>query len=78
MLLPHNENCKEQSFFTPHDSDTPDKIQEDLSISYVNSELEDHVFDYDSLCTDWGDTSIMLDIELHQPANLNNISPKPS
>ena len=61
LLFPHIESYKEQNTEIFHDSDTSDKIQNDLYKFYDNSDFDESDFDDETISNDPDDQSIMFD-----------------
>ena len=77
LLSPHIQSYHEQNHVTIHDSDTLDKIQNDLHNSYDTSELVDNVFGDDLLCIDNDEPSIMFHNEMCKSVNLDDFHHSP-
>ena len=70
LLFPNIQSYNEQNPLKFHYSDTSDIIQIELNISHDTSEKDDLVFDEDSLCMSYYDSSILFDNETYRPLNV--------
>ena len=78
MLFPHIQSNNEHNSEIIQNSDISDVIQNDLYISYDNSELDDNVFDDHPCCNETDDQSITFDSELQIIAKLEDNHNHPS
>ena len=72
MLFPRIESNNEQNSGIVDNCDTTVMIQNDLCVSYDNSEVDNNVFDDELFCNNEDDESYMFGTEIYRSVNVDD------